>query len=45
MHLTPEHPTSCGLPLRQTAGEGNHLAEGVEPATEAHCASWRDGTA
>ena len=45
MHLTPDHPISCGLPLRQPACEGNHLAEVVGPTTEAHCASWRDGAA
>ncbi len=45
MHLTPDHPISCGLPLRQPAREGNHLAEVVGPTAEAHCASWRDGAA
>ena len=42
MHLTPDHPISCGLPLRQPAHVENYLAEVVGPTAEAHCASWRD---
>ena len=43
MHLTPDGPISCGLPLPQPAREGNHPAEVVGPTPEAHCASWRHG--